>query len=178
MQAPLSICGTSVLAAAAGPSARPARCDFASRRRGIARPLSLYFSSWRDPANEHSPLRPPRSCTRQTTCGGVAGGVQRQDFGPQRPRDVWTAQLAGSILKKSRCAHAQTRTRRAWRRAEAAEHPILTLSEPTIEGLTKHLKAGYPSAGPLIRRRPVHRRTRHVGSMPRGDRRPRSTRCG
>ncbi len=107
VQAPLAICGTSVLAAAAV-SAQGLRDVILPLAGGIAKPVSLYClivarSGERKTATDALVLAPVKQRAAE-----LQEEYSAKILDHRNTLDVWTAERA-RILKKSRCAHAQTR---------------------------------------------------------------------
>lgn len=146
VQSPLAICGTSVLAAAAVAS-QGLRDVVLPLAGGLSKPLSLYFliiarSGERKTATDALALTPLRQRALELR---EDYDVKIADY--RNTLDVWTSERA-CILKKKIDAHARKRELDVLgSEPKPPKTPILTLSEPTIEGLTKHLKQGYPSLG-------------------------------
>ena len=147
VQSPMAICGTAVLAAAAcaTQALRDVELPIA---RGQAKPLSLYFlaialSGERKTATDKEALDPIRKRSDEL----------RRDYDEALPRhrnafDAWTAERKKVLSDKRLDASARRSKLEALGREPAApKSPILILQEPTLEGLTKHLKLGYPSVG-------------------------------
>jgi len=147
VQSPMAICGTAVLAAAA--------CATQALRNvelpivgGQCKPLSLYFMTRaqygeRKTATDTQALRPLNDRAKEL----------RQDFDAKslsyrNALDVWTAQRQ-RIVKNKQLDASKQKSELEFLGAEPSppKSPILTLQEPTLEGLTKHLKIGYPSIG-------------------------------
>jgi hypothetical protein len=147
VQSPMAICATAVLAAAAC-TAQALRNIELPIAGGQSKPLSLYFltiaqSGERKTATDTQALRPLSDRAAQL----------RQDYDAkfrtyQNALDVWTAEK--QKILKSRKLDASTRKFELdalGAEPSRPKTPILTLQEPTLEGLTKHLKIGYPSIG-------------------------------
>jgi hypothetical protein len=147
VQSPMAICGTAVLAAAAcaTQALRDVELPIAG---GQSKPLSLYFltiaqSGERKTATDAQALKPIHA---------RASELQR-DYDSETLRyrnawDVWTAERQKILKdKKLKAEGRKFELDQLGQEPAAPKRPILTLQEPTLEGLTKHLKIGYPSVG-------------------------------
>lgn len=147
VQSPMAICATSVLAAAslATQGLRDIVLPIAD---GKAKPLSLYClavaqSGERKSATDDLALAPVKERAKE---------LQR-DYDAKitshcNAHDVWIEQKQ-RILKNRKLDGSKQKFELDALGAEpkSPKIPIITLGEPTIEGLTKHLKQGYPSVG-------------------------------
>ncbi len=147
VQSPMAICGTAVLAAAA--------CATQGLRNvqlpisdGQAKPLSLYFlaiaqSGERKTATDREALKPIHTRSEEL----------RRRYAEDFPRyqnalDAWTAERKKILGNKKLDVSARRDKLDALGHKPAEpKSPILIVQEPTLEGLTKHLKVGYPSLG-------------------------------
>ena len=147
VQSPMPICGTAVLAAAAcaTQALRNVELPIAG---GQCKPLSLYFltiaqSGERKTATDTKALRP---------INDRAAELQREYdesyLSYRNALDVWTGERQ-RILKDRKLTKEGRKFNldALGREPLAPKSPILTMQEPTLEGLTKHLKIGHPSIG-------------------------------
>jgi hypothetical protein len=147
VQSPLPMCGTAVLAAAtcATQALRNVELPIGD---GQTKPLSSDFlaiakSGERKTATDSLALAPIRTRSDELR--------KRYDEDYLRYRnalDAWNAERKKILGREN----LDLSTRRAQlealgREPVAPKSPILILQEPTLEGLTKHLKVGYPSVG-------------------------------
>jgi hypothetical protein len=147
VQSPMAICGTAVLAAAAcaTQALRDVELPIAG---GQSKPLSLYFltiaqSGERKTATDTQALKPINKHASEL----------RRDYDAEHLKyrnalDAWTAERQ-KILKdrKLKAEGRKFELDQLGQQPSAPKSPILMLQEPTLEGLTKHLKIGYPSVG-------------------------------
>ncbi len=147
VRSPLAICGTAVLAAAACATQALRDVDLPIAG-GQPKPLSLYFlaiaqSGERKTATDAQALKPIRTRSEELR--------HEYDEAHQRYRnalDAWTAERKNVLGDKRLDASARrSKLEALGREPSAPKSPILILQEPTLEGLTKHLKVGYPSVG-------------------------------
>ena len=147
VQSPMAICGTAVLAAAAY-AAQAHRDIELPIAGGQAKPLSLYFlaialTGERKSATDAIALKPVRERSDEL----------RRDYDEALPayrnaHDAWEAERKSICGKKSIDVETRrTKLQALGKEPTAPKSPILIIQEPTIEGLTKHLKVGYPSIG-------------------------------
>ncbi len=147
VQSPIAICGTAVLAAAACATQglRDVELPIAG---GQSKPLSLYFlaiaqSGERKTATDAQALKPIHN-----RAGELKIEYGEESLKYRNALDTWTAERQ-KILKDKRLKAEGRKFELSQLGAppSAPKSPILTLQEPTLEGLTKHLKIGYPSVG-------------------------------
>jgi hypothetical protein len=147
VQSPLAICGTAVLAAAACATQglRDVALPIAG---GQAKPLSLYFlaialSGERKTATDKLALKPIHQRADELRTDYDAASSHYKNA-----LDVLTAERKKILSEKSKLDPVTRQAKLdALKEPKAPKTPILILQEPTLEGLTKHLKQGYPSMG-------------------------------
>ena len=115
---------------------------------GQAKPLSLY--SWRSlvsgerkTGTDKLALKPVHTRAAELRHKYDA---EIQDY--RNALDAWTAERKNILgAKKLDVSARRAKLEALGREPAAPKSPILILHEPTLEGLTKHLKVGYPSVG-------------------------------
>lgn len=146
VRSPLAMASTAVLAAAAlaTQGLRNVVLPFGG---GSAKPISLNFlviaqSGERKTATDALALHPVKVRSAQLQQGYDAGLADyRNAF------DVWTAERARILKAKNDVKERKAQLDALGPEPQAPRIPILTVSEPTMEGLTRHLVKGYPSLG-------------------------------
>ena len=146
VQAPLAMTATAALAVAtlAVQGLRDVALPLGGKPK---KPISLAFlviapSGERKSATESAVLVPVK---RRVAELKEAYEAELTDY--RNAKDLWATQRERILKSKDSPQHRKCALDALGAEPEAPRTPILTCSEPTIEGLTKHLTKGYPSVG-------------------------------
>jgi hypothetical protein len=147
VQSPLAICGTSVLAGAAL-ATQGHRDIVLPVSGGLSSPISCYFlsialSGERKSATDNAALRPVREREEE-----LSSAYKNEYADYVNAIEAWTAQRKHiNNARKGTWQDRKSQLDRLGSEPRKPLSPILRCSEPTLEGLTNHLKSGIPSIG-------------------------------